>query len=53
MLLWEDGQQRRMDTRNEPEHESDGDSDGDDQEGDPAAKLEAAALAAPTGQADR
>jgi ribose-phosphate pyrophosphokinase len=53
MLLWEDGQQRRMDTRNEPEHESDDESGGDDQEGDPAAELEAAALASPTGQADR
>ena len=30
MLLWEDGQQRRMDTRREPGHEGDGGGDRDD-----------------------
>ena len=35
MLLWEDGQQRRMDTRHEPGHEADsGDGDADDTEDD-------------------
>jgi hypothetical protein len=35
MLLWEDGQQRRMDTRHEPGHEADGgDGDADDAEDD-------------------
>jgi hypothetical protein len=53
MLLWEDGQQRRMDTRNEPEHESDDDPAGEEPEGAPAAELEAAGLASPTGQGER
>ena len=35
MLLWEDGQQRRMDTRQEPDHDADGGDAGDDTEGDP------------------
>jgi ribose-phosphate pyrophosphokinase len=52
MLLWEDNQPRRMDTRNEPGHGSDEASD-DDEEGDPAVELEAAGLVAPTGQGDR
>jgi ribose-phosphate pyrophosphokinase len=52
MLLWEDGQPRRMDTRHEPDHESD-DPAGADDEGEQAAELEAAGLASPTGQGDR
>jgi ribose-phosphate pyrophosphokinase len=52
MLLWEDGQPRRMDTRREPDHEGE-DDPADDDEGDQVGELEAAGLAAPTGQADR
>jgi hypothetical protein len=53
MLLWEDNQPRRMDTRREPGHESDDDTPGADDEGDPAAEFEAAGLASPTRQGDR
>ena len=42
MLLWEDGQQRRFDTRNEPGHEPDGDSD--DSEPATAAQLASVVL---------
>jgi hypothetical protein len=52
MLLWEDGQPRRMDTRREPDHASD-DDPADDEEGDPAAELVAAGLAAPAHPVDR
>ena len=41
MLLWEDGQQRRVDTRNEPGHEP-SDGDADDTEPEPAAELASA-----------
>ncbi|HET9458234.1 MAG TPA: ribose-phosphate diphosphokinase, partial [Candidatus Limnocylindrales bacterium] len=41
MLLWEDGQQKRVDTRNEPGHEP-SDGDGDDAEPEPAAELASA-----------
>ena len=50
MLLWEDGQQRRIDTRHEPDHDPDGGPDGgpdgDDSEDD-------AVLLGTTGQGDR
>ena len=48
MLLWEDGQQRRMDTRHEPDHEADGGANAgdDDSEDDPV-------LLGATGQGDR
>ena len=43
MLLWEDGQQRRFDTRNEPGHEpGDGDGDPDDSEPSTAGALASA-----------
>ncbi|WP_346926454.1 hypothetical protein [uncultured Arthrobacter sp.] len=45
MLLWEDGQQRTMDTRHEPGHAPDGDG-SDDAEDDPV-------LLGVTGQGDR
>jgi len=59
MLLWEDGQQRRMDTRQEPDHESaGGEPDASpggsaDTGGGASAELEAAGLAQTTGQGDR
>jgi hypothetical protein len=47
MLLWEDGQQRRMDTRHEPGHEADADGEpGGGTEDDPV-------LLGATGQGDR
>src|SRR5512146_2099163 len=48
MLLWEDGQQRRMDTRHEPDHDGGGSTGpgGDDAEDDPV-------LLGATGQGDR
>jgi hypothetical protein len=44
MLLWEDGQQRRFDTRNEPNHRPDStdESDGSDEEPSTAAQLASA-----------
>jgi hypothetical protein len=53
MLLWEDGQQRRMDTRREPGHESDDRPSTDEDNGGTASESEAARLAAATGQGDR
>jgi len=49
MLLWEDGEQRRMDTRHEPGHDPAGQGDadgGNDSEGDHV-------LLGTIGQADR
>ncbi|MBA2381267.1 MAG: ribose-phosphate diphosphokinase, partial [Chloroflexi bacterium] len=51
MLLWEDGQQRRMNTRHEPDHEGGGDPDtGDPHTGDPE---DDAVLLRASGQGDR
>jgi ribose-phosphate pyrophosphokinase len=41
MLLWEDGQQKRVDTRNEPGHRP-SDGEGDDVEPEPAAEFASA-----------
>jgi hypothetical protein len=54
MLLWEDNQARRMDTRREPRHEGDGDATADPGAGDNApAAFEAAGLASPARPGDR
>ena len=50
MLLWEDNQPRRMDTRREPDHESDADLGGGDDGS--AAELEAAGLSSTIGPGD-
>jgi hypothetical protein len=54
MLLWEDGQQRRMDIRQEPDHESVGDSPEVEEAGGGAgAELEAAGLGQTIRPSDR
>ena len=45
MLLWEDGKEKRFDSRNEPGHEGDGDGEADDSE--PATEGELASAARP------
>ena len=47
MLLWEDGQQRRFDTRIEPGHEP-GEPDGDADDAEPPAASELASAVRPT-----
>jgi hypothetical protein len=51
MLLWEDGQQRRMDTRHEPGHDADGHDHGRTEDDDDA-EDDAVVLGAPA-QGDR
>jgi hypothetical protein len=42
MLLWEDGQQKHFDTRNEPGHEPSDGEDDDESEAEPTAELASA-----------